>query len=280
MTKQDSGGVMIVVGVDGSRTGLEAAGWAAREAHLRGSTLRVVHAMAAWASEPVESGRLAEVGRWMREGGTTVLAAGVDRARHEAPDLTVDSALLPGDPREALIVAAREAELLVVGNHGLGGFRGLLLGSVAYGVAGHAPSHVAVVREQPALLKGEVVVGVDGSPASAGVMELAVAEAELRGAALRVVHAWTLLPPGGPSSDVGVILKEAVAVVRERHPGLKVVEEAVQGHPVEVLRQASEGADLLVIGSRGRGGLTGMLLGSVSHAMLQHATCPLIVART
>ncbi|GIH68466.1 universal stress protein [Sphaerimonospora thailandensis] len=283
---------MIVVGIDGSQAGLEATAWAAGEAVLRGVPLRVVHAIPRWVLESGESdegGRYAGVARWMREGADTALAAAVDRARRASPEVEVDSAHLPGDPRSALIEAAAKADLLVVGDHGLGGFRGLLLGSVAYGVAGQAPCDVVIVRDVPVPPRGEVVVGVDGSPIGAAALDFAFAEAALRGARLRAVHAWTWFEAGGGfvpmPDDLDVergetrLLNEALAGRRGRYPDVEVVEEVVRGHPVEVLGQASDGADLLVVGSRGRGNLAGLLLGSVSQAVLQHARCPLVVVR-
>jgi nucleotide-binding universal stress UspA family protein len=282
---------MILVGVDGSRAGLEAAGWAAREAALRRVPLRVVHAMPRWALETGDEGRYAGVARWMREGAETVLAGAVDRALREVPGLKVESRPIPGDPRPALIEAAADADLLVVGNHGLGGFVGLLLGSVAQGVAAHAPCDVVVVRETSARPRGEVVVGVDGSPASAQVLEFAFAEASLRGVGLRAIHAWRPFDYGvlggfGPGSDDPAgegtekrLLGEVMSGWGERYPDVKVIEETVKGHPAEVLRHVSEGADLVVVGSRGRGEISGMVLGSVSQAVLQHATCPVAVVR-
>ncbi|WP_433501407.1 universal stress protein [Sphaerimonospora sp. CA-214678] len=284
---------MIVAGVDGSQAGLEAVAWAAREAVLRDMPLRLVHAIPRWvleSGETAEEGRrYAGVARWMREGADTALAAAVDRARREAPEVEVDSAHLPGDPRTALIDAAGKADLLVVGNHGLGGFRGLLLGSVAYGVAGQAPCDVVIVRGTPTPARGEVVAGVDGSPVGAAALDFAFAEAALRGARLRAVHAWTWFEAGGgfvPGPDDPDVEQTEVRVVsealsghRERYPDVEVVEEVVRGHPVDVLSDASDAADLLVVGSRGRGNLAGLVLGSVSHALLHHARCPLAVVR-
>ncbi|MEV5408795.1 universal stress protein [Thermopolyspora sp. NPDC052614] len=280
---------MILVGVDGSRAGLEAAGWAAREAALRHVPLRVVHAMPRWALETGDEGPYAGVARWMRESAETVLTGGVDRALREAPGLEVESAPLPGDPRPALIKAAADADLLVVGNHGLGGFVGLLIGSTAHGVAAHAPCDVVVVRGSSVPPRGEVVVGIDGSAANEQVLRFAFAEASLRGVRLRAIHAWRPFEVGGgfaPASDdlAGEqgerrLLGEAITGWSERYPDVKVIEETVRGHPADVLRHAAEGSDLLVVGSRGHGGLTGMLLGSVSQAVLQHATCPVAVVR-
>ncbi|HUR09142.1 MAG TPA: universal stress protein [Nonomuraea sp.] len=274
---------MIIVGVDGSRAGLEAAGWAAMEAALREVPLTVAHAMPGWVCE-TQSGRYAVVAKWMRDGGAMVLAAAEDRARREQPKISIRTELLPGDPRVALIKAAKEAELLVIGSHGIGGVRGLLVGSVAYGVAGHAPCDVVVVRQLPSLPRGELVAGVDGSPESRRrVLDFAFAEAELRGAGLRVVHAWRGFeaePSDRDERGGRLVLRDVLAGYREEHPGVDVIEEAVRGHPVEVLRQAAEGADLLVVGSHGYGAFAGLVMGSVSQAMLHHSPCPLAVVRS
>ncbi|WP_327086589.1 universal stress protein [Nonomuraea sp. NBC_01738] len=262
---------MILVGVDGSRAGLEAAIWAAREAALRKDALRVVHALPSWIVEQGD-GPYAGVGNWMREGGQAVLTSALQRIEQEEPAVGVTSALLPGDPREALMGAAADADLLVVGNHGMGGFRGLLLGSVAYGVAGHAPSHVVVVREASGRGDGEVVAGIDGSRGSEAVLEFAFTEAGLRGTKLRAVRAWDLFG-GAPDG------RDLLADWRTRFPEVEAVVEHVQGHPADTLRSASKDAALLVVGTRGLGQISGMLLGSISHAMLHHADCPVAVIR-
>ncbi|MFE3454738.1 universal stress protein [Nonomuraea sp. NPDC059194] len=281
---------MIVVGVDGSRAGLEAVAWAAAEAALRDVPLRVVHAIHRWAAE-TEQGRYAEVAHWMRQGAATVLAAAVDRARRAHPKLTVESRILPGDPRAALIREGEQADLLVVGNHGLSAVRGLMVGSVAYGVAGHAPCDVVVVRQTPVTSSGEIVAGIDTSPRAAPVLEFAFAEAALRGADLRAVHVWSRYDKHGGfqpiPDDVGEDEKNEVRQLKEtlagwcgRYPDVTVIEEVVRGHPVDALRDAARGADLLVVGSRGRGELAGLVLGSVSHSLLHHAPGPLAVIRT
>jgi nucleotide-binding universal stress UspA family protein len=274
---------MIIVGVDGSRTGLEAAGWAADEAVLRRTPLTVANAMPAWVCGQI-SGRYAEVGKWMRDGATAVLAAAEERARQEGADVRTE--LLPGDPRTALIEAAKDAELLVVGGHGMGRVRGLLLGSVAHGVAAHATTDVVLVRDPPAIARGEVVAGVDGSPGARRALDFAFAEAGLRGARLRAIQAWAWPRPGGfepadPDSEreAQAALEEWLVPSEERHPGVEVTAEVLHGHPVEVLREAASGADLLVVGTRGHGTLKGMIIGSTSQAMLHYATCPLAIVR-
>src|SRR5690606_24587441 len=221
-----------------------------------------------------------EVAAWMRQGGRSVLAAAEERARHERPKVAVETVLLGGDPRAALIDASREADLLVLGNHGMGRVRGLLVGSVALGVAGHAVCDVVVVRELPARPRGEIVAGVDGSASSARVLRFAFAEAELRGAALRVVHAWSFPGRDPADGDECEVVGQALAGHRDNHPGVEVIEETVQGHPVDVLAEAAAGAELLVVGSRGHGTIKGMVLGSVSQALLQRAPVPLAVVRT
>ncbi|SDJ54335.1 universal stress protein [Nonomuraea jiangxiensis] len=276
---------MIIAGADGSRTGLEAVGWAATEAALRQEPLIVAHTVPKWVCEEV-TGYYAEVGRWMREGAESVLTSARDRALRERPSITVETKLLPGDPRSALINASRNAELLVVGSRGIGGVRGLLIGSVAYGVAAHARTDVVLVHERPSSPRAEVVVGVDGSPGSLRALAFGFAEAELRRARLRAVQAWAWPHPGGfePADRDGEekhlrTLRGLVARYRERHPDVDMVAEVVHGHPVEVLREAAAGAELLVVGSRGHGQLAGMLMGSISQAMLHHAPCPLAVVR-
>lgn len=280
---------MIVVGVDGSHAGMEAACWAAREADLRGVPLRIANAIPAWACSTTRQGPYTSVAAWMRDGAAAVLGAATERVHAEAPRVPVDTAILAGDPRPALIEAAVDADLLVLGNHGIGGFRGLLLGSVAYGVAGHAPCDVVVVREVPSAPRPEIVVAIDGSSACAKVLDFAFAEATLRGEGLRAVHAYSTLEAGGgfaPLPDdfddekVEVrMVREVLAGRRELYPQVKVVEEVVRGHPVDVMRQASAGTDLLVIGSQGHGEFSGLVLGSVCQAMLHHATCPMAVVR-
>ncbi|UBU08985.1 universal stress protein [Nonomuraea gerenzanensis] len=274
---------MIIVGVDGSRAGLEAVGWAAREAAIRQTELSVVHALPRWVCER-DDGRYAEVAAWMRRGGRELLDAGEERARREGRDVKVTVALLPGDPRTALVRASQDAELLVVGSHGIGGVRGLLVGSVAHGVVGRAACDTVVVGALPSPPRGEIVVGVDGSYRSRLVLAAAFAEAGRRGATLRAVHAWAWPRPDGfepadPGREDGalILLKEALAGHGEPYPEVPVVAEVVHGHPAEVLRQAATGADLLMVGSHGHGAFAGMGLGSISQELLHRTPCPLWV---
>ncbi|MEU4835921.1 universal stress protein [Streptosporangium sp. NPDC023615] len=135
---------MIVVGVDGSRAALAAAGWAAREAALRGDALNLVHAMPAWPLEISERDRYAEVGHWMREGATSMLDAALERVRQEDLRVAARTHLVGGDPRAVLIEAAADAGLLVVGSRGRGDVAGLLLGSVSHSLLHHATCPLVV----------------------------------------------------------------------------------------------------------------------------------------
>ncbi|GII90711.1 universal stress protein [Sinosporangium siamense] len=296
---------MIVVGVDGSAAGLEAAGWAAREAVLRESPLRLVHVIPHWVSAMHNDAPFGEVGRWMRAGAESVLRDAVEFVREEWPavELTVETVF--GDSRRALIDESHVADLLVVGNHGIGGFRGLLVGSVAIGVAGRTHCPVGVVRSGASTARGELLVGMDGSQGSLGAAAFAFAEAALRGAGVRAVHVVPRLPrtiedlAAAQEEEGGVVVlrgrrerramaeraartavAEHLAMLSARYPEVPLTEREAEGHPAEVLSEVSASAQLLVVGSRGRGGFSGLLLGSVTHALLHHVRCPLVIVPT
>ncbi|MFE6282982.1 universal stress protein [Streptomyces sp. NPDC057877] len=288
---------LVVVGVDGSESSLAAVETAAREARARGASLRVVHAFI-WPALPVPLGP-SPVGP--SEGGLrrlaeNLLTKAVERARATAPDVRVDRALVTGEALTVLRTESRTAELVVVGSRGMGGFVGLLVGSTAVHLAAHGLCPVLVVREQPATVDGgPVVVGVDGSPVGARAVDFAFAEAELRKAPLVALHAWTTWnaplpaprdpslpyanPPGELAAEEERLLHESIAGRQERYPGVVVEHKVVHGGTREALIEASRSAQLLVVGSRGRGGFTGLLLGSVSQAVLHHAHCPVAVVR-
>ncbi|MFD0315994.1 universal stress protein [Streptomyces flavalbus] len=286
---------LVIVGVDGSASSLGAVETAAREARARAATLRVVHAFF-WPALHVPLGP-SPVGPG--DGGLRALAEGllteaVERARATAPGLEVEQSLLTGDPLTVLEAQSRAADLVVVGSRGMGGFVGLLVGSTAVHLAAHGRCPVLVVREQPTP-DGPVVLGVDGSPAGGRAVDFAFAEAELRKAPLLALHAWTTWnaplpaprdpstpyanPPGALAAEEERLLYEAVAGRQERYPGVVVEHRIVHGGTRESLIEASRSAQLLVVGSRGRGGFTGLLLGSVSQAVLHHAHCPVAVVR-
>jgi nucleotide-binding universal stress UspA family protein len=193
-------------------------------------------------------------------------------------------------PAPALIERSAGAELLVVGARGLGGFRSLLLGSVSQHCLHHAPCPVAVVRTSAAGARARerVVVGVDGSADAARALAWAAEEARLRGAELVVVHAY--LPPyagdfaiawdpGDEEEHAQVLLDDALAAVDTGSLPVPVEPVLAYDRAAPALLDAAEQADLVVVGSRGRGGFAGLLLGSVSHQVTHHAPCPVVVLR-
>lgn len=288
----------IVVGYDGSEVSRYAVVWAAREAAVHGRELVVVHALAQWLYDMSADARNAEVGRWARDEGQRMLDEAAAVARGEADGVAATTRIVPGDARPALLKAAENASMLVVGGRGEGGFVGLLLGSIAHGVAGRAPGPVVVVQGPlPAEPSGELVVGVDGAPESRPALEAAFAEAAARNATLRAVHCWQpivwttagAVPFSTASAatlgrDAGIdqdearrFITEAIAAVAAAHPQVKVVEQLVEQHPVRGLVSSAENADLLVVGRSGSGGFTEVLLGSVSRGVLHHAPCPVMI---
>ena len=191
-----------------------------------------------------------------------------------------------------MIEESRRAELVVVGSRGLGGFAGLLLGSVGAQVAAHAHCPVLVVRpdEQPIPVDGPVLVGVDGSESSRLAVGLGADEAALRDVPLVLVHVGPAdgdrtVPEEIEESQAAYqaeavrLLADASAAVRAEHPDLVVREHPVRAAgAAQGLIEASGAASLLVVGTRGRAGFAGLLLGSVSQAAIQHAHCPVLVA--
>ncbi|MER6508802.1 universal stress protein [Nonomuraea sp. NPDC001636] len=269
----------IVVGVDGSVPATGAVEWAAADARRRGLDLRLVH-----------------VGpQWLHEGNAEhcarLLAEAADRARASAGDVKVTTELLSGNVAGELIRESATARGVVLGSRGLGGFAGMTVGSVSLAVAGHASGPVVVVRAPAAPAEhGRVVVGYDGSPDAQAAMEYAVEQARARGARLHVVSAWQM-PVFSPyavtyntliqdlmSEETGAA-RERIVPWREANPDLVVTDEQPCAHPVTALMQAAGSADLVVVGSRGRGGFASAVLGSVSHGVLHHVTCPVAVVR-
>ena len=288
----------VVVGVDGSAGARTALAWALREAQLRRIPVRLV---TVW---PADRPPHAQDGGF---GGPGVVGVEQDvqvRMGAEAADIaaSVGCGEVPvhpevryGHPARQLIDAAGPGGLLVVGSRGRGSLRGALLGSVGQQCAHHAQGPVVVVRgEEPpggasmGDVARRVVVGVDGSPGSGAALRFATEEARLRGAELHVVHAWidTVSGYGGPPWAVPVttLQEQAGTTLRESVRGLepagvRVRAETVEGVDWDVLTRVAEGAGLLVVGSRGRGGWSGLLLGSVGLHVLTSAPCPVAVVR-
>jgi nucleotide-binding universal stress UspA family protein len=284
----------IVVGVDGSAESVTAARWAVGEARLRGRPVALVHAytwpipIAPMAPPPFDWTEAT-----LREGAEALVNEAIEAVR--ADDVTVTGETLGGPAAYTLLEASRGAEMVVVGHRGRGGFAALLLGSTATAVSAHAHCPVAVVRPQtgqrpPA---GLVLVGADGSPSSGMAVAFAFDEADRRGAELVILSAWQRLNPSR-GSDVQPAgyedpaaqeaaqaqwLRDWVQPWREKHPQVAVRWMLTGERPAAALVEAAGEASLVVVGSRGRGGFTGLLLGSVSQQVLNHAPCPVVVVR-
>ncbi|MBQ1021153.1 universal stress protein [Micromonospora sp. D93] len=282
----------VVVGVDGSPSSLVAAEHAARAALLRSRPLLLVHGYlhASGYGVPLNPYDLgvpvpSEEAQEMLERTAAELTG-------RWPGLAVEVRQVAGGPGATMIEESRRAELVVVGSRGLGGFAGLLLGSVGAQVAAHAHCPVLVVRpdEQPIPVDGPVLVGVDGSESSRLAVGLGADEAALRDVPLVLVHVGPAdgdrtVPEEIEESQAAYqaeavrLLADASAAVRAEHPDLVVREHPVRAAgAAQGLIEASGAASLLVVGTRGRAGFAGLLLGSVSQAAIQHAHCPVLVA--
>lgn len=261
----------VVVGVDGSESALDAARWAADEAHRLAAPLLIVNVYT-WPVTGYPETLIAghDLLKALKRGSDEVLAQAREAALAVAPDLEVAVDSVPGDAVPRLRAHGERSSLIVVGSRGLGGFSGLLVGSVAVGLAGHVSCPVIVVRGEPN--DGPVVVGLDGSPLSEAAIGFAFEEAAARGADLVAVHAWR-----DPGPDAQELLTRWLAGWPERYPTVAVTHATPRGRAAKVLMDHAQGARLLVIGSRGRGGFKGLILGSTSQALVHHAPCPVAV---
>jgi nucleotide-binding universal stress UspA family protein len=292
MTRRETAAV--VVGVDGSEPSLAALDWAVAEAVARQARLWVVHSYI-WPMYHAQFGALPhgpEEGG-LRPAAEKVLAGAVRRVRETAPELSVDGVLQSGPVSRRLLAEAADADLLVVGSRGLGGFAGLLLGSVSGQVAAHAQCPVAVVRSYTGVAgqwMGRVVVGVEDIDGSSALIEFAMDEAARLDTGLSIVHCLpppltaTALPgPAMPYDDTELVAAEerrfleGVARWADKRPEVQVTPNFSRRPAAWMLVDVSTSARLVVVGSRGRGGFTGLLLGSVSRQLLHHAACPVAV---
>jgi len=284
----EQGDAAVVVGVDGSGSALDAVAWAAGEAGRRGRRLRLVHALLPLPQDGLDSSdelrdELDRVARqWLREAA--------DVARDAAPGVEPEPRLEQGDPVTVLLAESEKAHEVVVGSRGYGGFTGVMAGSTAMALSAHALSPVVVVRGSTAR-RGPVVVGVDGSATGEAALARAFEQADLEGADLIAVHVWHPMPSWVSGIALGErdrvemasehhrLLSERLAGWQEKHPDVHVERVVAEGHVARRLVDYSDTARLVVVGSRGRDGFAGLLLGSTSHALLHHAPCPVLVVR-
>ena len=283
----------VVVGVDGSPSSTMAVRWAAREAAMRNVPLTLVHVSswpAVWPAAPIP----AEPQRQHGEEARQVIADAIKVAEDSVADGNrpeIDSELVVAAPVPTLIDLSKEARMVVVGCRGQDPLQRTLLGSVSTGLIHHAHCPVAVIHDEAPILLGPsqlpVLVGIDGSPASELATAIAFDEASFRGVELLALHAWTdsdisrVLSKqwSALQSRAAEILAERLAGWQERYPDVTIHRRLVFDRPARHLLDESESAQLVVVGSHGRGGFAGMLLGSVSTAVVHAARIPMIVAR-
>ncbi|MGY0007128.1 universal stress protein [Micromonospora sp. I033] len=281
----------ILVGYDGSADASVALNWALDEAGRSGRPVRLAYVFE-WLTVAGWLGPGVAPGVWPDETARRQVEELVRRAAADAaaerPGLTVRGEVFDGPPALVLQERSAEAGMLVLGSRGHGGFGGLLAGSTAVSVSAHAHCPVIVVRDGQQATSGPVVVGVDGSPSSVQALGFAVERAAQRDVPVRALRVWE--PPGERWAPSGFDPEEAnaaeraaaeadLAPWRKSFPGVPVEVVASPGNPAALLVEASREAQLVVVGSRGRGGLRGMLLGSVSQQLIQHSACPVAVVR-
>ena len=301
----------LVVGVDGSDQSMCALVWAAQEAERRHCPLHVVTAytVPVFAASSMDAGYATVDDSVIREGAQAVLDQSISKiAGHH--NIEIVPRVESGDAAGVLLELSEEAELMVVGSRGRGGFVGRLLGSVSAALPAHSkcPTVVVPLYCAPRLdeagvsapkPKGEpcpraeeiekvVVVGVDGSEQARMASLIAAEQAQSRGLPVRVVCslppftgslAWRPTPVDRDAlhAEIMVQLNAGKAWLQSHFPQLDISVELLDGPPVEVLIEASRTAELVVLGTRGRGGFAGMLLGSTSQGVLHHAKGPVLV---
>ena len=287
----------ILVGIDGSEPAYAAAEWAAHEARRRAAPVRLVSCYSVpFSGEPGMLGTFAVEAQAtaIREEHDGFVDVAVARVRAAAPGLTLERLVTLASPAVVLPRSAEAGGLLVVGSSGRTNRFTDLIGSVATAVCHHSSVPVVVVPASSSKRGSDmkkIVVGTDGSESARHALEWAYEEARLAAAELVVVHSWEYPYPdvSGSTSDTRDRMRrdaekeldEAVAVQAERGraDGVIVRKHLVESAPAKALIDESEGADLVVVGSRGRGGFASLLLGSVSRAVVQHAHCPIAVIR-
>lgn len=288
----------IVVGVDGSASSTVAVRWAAQEAHSRNLPLLVVAVLAPiapvggpWPAVPVP----ADYERAQQSEAQTIVDAAVQAAASggDGHPLQVKGEVVLGPVVANLVDMSKRAEMMVVGCRGEGSVSRTLLGSVSSGLVHHAHCPVAVIHaEELPSAKAPVVVGVDGSPTSDLATAIAFDEASRRGVDLVALHAWSDMGPIDFASANWApiewrnikdaeeeVLSERLSGYSQRYPDVTVQKIVVSDRPGPRLVEKAGKAQLLVLGSHGRGGFPGMLLGSVCNAVVNSAQIPVIIAR-
>jgi nucleotide-binding universal stress UspA family protein len=283
----------ILVGVDGSALSKVAVRWAAREAVMRNVALAIVHVLPIPLEGWTAVGYMpaTEVGPGQDKKGQQIIDDAtriVEDATKDSGPVHIDAEMFFSPTVPTLVELTKDAQMIVVGCRGHGALRRVLLGSISTALVHHAHCPVAVIHDEvvPAP-QAPIVVGIDGSPASELATAIAFDEASWRGVDLVALHAWSdsdvsdLL--GVEWSAIGSTaeetLAERLAGWQDRYPDVHVRRVVVLDQPARHLLSESESSQLVVVGSHGRGGFAGMLLGSVSTAVVHAARTPVIIAR-
>ncbi|MEV4279605.1 universal stress protein [Actinoplanes xinjiangensis] len=278
----------VVVGFDGSATARSAVHYGAREAKRRGCALQITHALGLPVILPPFHAPYDLYDQGPRAAMLDLLAKAAHEVHQEHPDLPVTTRLLDGAASAILLDASRSAQLLVVGHRGSGGFAGLLAGSVSTQVAGHAHCPVLIVRGDDQLSDdGPIVVGTDGSAGSRAAAEAAFTQARLRSAELVLAYHSARRSSAGAIATSTLPFWTTVGDsaagthgISARYPTVEYRTEVVSGESPAAALMAFSGritADLLVVGSRGLGGFSGLVMGSTSRSLIEHAPCSVMV---
>lgn len=289
---------IVVVAVDGSEASQNAVRWAANTANKRGVPLRLAASYTMpqflYAEGMVPPQELFDE---LQSETMDVIEAARVVAHEVAPDIKIGYVIAEGSPIDMLLDMSSDVTMIVMGSRGLGGLSGMVMGSVSAAVVSHADCPVVVVRSDNHVTEtnkyGPVVVGVDGSDVSQRATEFALEEAQARGAKLVAIHTWmdmqvqaSLAGLAAAQQEWEIIEKEQTTLLKdrlqpllERFPDVEVEMVITRDRPVRALEDCAHNAQLLVVGSHGRGGFRGMLLGSTSRALLQSAPCPMVVVR-
>lgn len=283
----------VVAALDGSHRDDAVIDWAAAEAAALSAPLHLVHAVDL--GTPLSAyGELLtspEIVDRVEQESTRVVTEARARVEAARPGLAVTTALPTGSPSGALLAAAEGARVLVVGSARKNRAERIVLGTTSLSVVAHAPCPVVLVPENASTSgDGRVVVGIDGSEHSRLAFRHALDAAALRGRTVTTVTSWNVevengvvvTEPGSPEWEAvdaryRAMAERTIAEARDAHPDITVEVQVRHGRAADSLVEVAEGADLLLVGSRGRGGFRGMLLGSVSQRVLALATCPVAV---
>ena len=285
----------VVVGVDGSEESLRAVEWAALEAKRHSWPLRIVSAPALLPRMHGYNASPAAIANALRGIAARTLDGAILRSEEVAPGLPITTSLLAGPPAVAVAESGSGASMLVVGARGAGGFAAMVLGSVSRYAATRARCPVVVVREESMAVHREIAVGVRDPQDTTEALAFAFEEAAMRGAELVAVHTWFWFPsalrlpvtgeaaalrPADPdriSAEAARSLATALKGWRNKYPGVRVRQDIIHGHPGRVLASYSARADLVVLGRHNHPADPGPGIGSIQHAVLDHAHGPVAV---